>query len=1069
MKSKFTKILGVGLSVAVLLSLLVMASPSAPASAGVGTLRFDIIPLPKFGSAGNFVLQPNTDLGPIAFAPSGNVTFASANLTTANITDVLKSSDGGYTWTQQTGFRTAAVAASDNSSILDIEVSPQFATDGTVFVATSNGVYQSIDGGVTFTQITAAATLGGGNITNIDIALDSTSRLGLLIGTSTGSYGGNVWAYIPATTGLVYRAQGLSGVDVLAVAFSPKFASDGGIFCVAVDASGNTTFRASFGWTATGGGWGAAIGNATFRDPYGAALLATRARIAFPDDFTIGSLTSNIAFAGLVVGSPEGTTAEKGDLFKVTLSPLTSAALDLNVRGVPGVLTPSATNIWTVAVKGNAAAASILVGTNFWAPADYLGTNYWTAYYSLDSGVTWANAREKSPTGGGTGAMSGTVAGINTYVALAGDFATSKVALAATSDGGYQTSAVSRTADGGKSWNQISLIDYADATNAYYVTSISAVHPYATSNSLWMMTKAGTGYALYGSLWKTTNGGQTYERIFSYANPTATNNFYSFTVLATNLFIVDYTNGRFWKSTDATAASWPTIISAPGAGLSGVTIRDANTIWLGQGGSIWSTTNAGLTWVKPTTSLVTSALSSGFAFSGTNVIVASAYAVYISTDSGVNFASKLGVADPGYSYVVGFDPAFATNKFVYCNSVAGGPSGNGVYRIAVSTASPTSTAWERIDANATFAPGYTTVSPVVGFDLGGVYYVWDYATVNATADTGGIWRSTNPRDATTAVYPPQWEKFRLGLADGTALNYAGYSYGPNIIFGLNRSGTTTVAYYNQLVAMMDTLATGATLDTPADKAANVGISETTESLTLAVSLSWKAMTGATMYHVQVANDAAFVSKVTEFSTSALTQQLVEVFLSGRTYYWRVRVGSYNAANGMTSGAPLISPWSTARSFTTGVPYALELKIISPAVGSSGVSVTPTFTWTAVPGVTTYELVVSEDSTFAIIDFSRTADKAMFQTDEALAYKTTYYWRVRPAGGTWVYGVFTTEAKPVPTSPPITITQTQPPPITITVPTPVEAVPKYLLWIIIAIGAVLVIALIVLIIRTRRAA
>jgi len=38
-----------------------------------------------------------------------------------------------------------------------------------------------------------------------------------------------------------------------------------------------------------------------------------------------------------------------------------------------------------------------------------------------------------------------------------------------------------------------------------------------------------------------------------------------------------------------------------------------------------------------------------------------------------------------------------------------------------------------------------------------------------------------------------------------------------------------------------------------------------------------------------------------------------------------------------------------------------------------------------------------------------------------------------------------------------------------VPTPVEAVPKYLLWIIIAIGAVLVIALIVLIIRTRRAA
>jgi hypothetical protein len=1093
MKSKFARLLGVGLTVAVLASLLVAAAPGSPASADVGTLRFDVIPLPKVGSAGNFVLTPNTDLGPIAVAPDGKVMFASANLTTSGfVGDILKSGDGGYTWAQQTGFRTAAAAVSDTTCIVDIKVSPQFATDGTVFVATEAGVYQSIDGGVSFTRIIAAASLTTDEestpwVTNIDVTLDATGRLALLIGTATGDPYGNVWAYIPATTGLVYKAQwATSPGDVMAVAFSPKFASDGGIFCVVVDSTGNTTFRSSFGWTAQGGGWDTAIGKATFRDSSsttGAGIAAWHARIAFPDDFTVGSLTSSIAFVGICAGSGEGTVNEKGDLYKVTLAPLTSAATDLNVRGSTGVLTPSATDIWTVAVTGNAAAASIMVGTDYWAIADYLGVSYFTAYYSNDSGVTWANAREMSPTGGATGAAGGSgyaINGIETSVVLAPDFATSKVAWAATcDDSSYQTSALSRTSNGGACWTQISLIDYADTTNYYQVAAISAVSPYSTTHTLWMMTKmyyAGlAGYYRYGSLWKTTNAGQNYERLFSYANPTASDWFYAFSRLSTNVFVYDTGSvsgaNKFWRSSDATATSFPTVISGPYAGASGTTIRDANTIWLFSGGSIWSTTNGGLTWVKPTTSLVTSAPSSGFAFSGNDVIVAVNGAVYISTDGGANFASKLGLTDPGYSYVVGYDPGFATNKFVYCNVAA---TNGGIWRIAVDEAAPASTAWQRIDADPTYAPYSANVKPVVGFSLG-IYYAFDYSPVATHA--GGIWRSTNPTDDPNALYPPQWESFNTGLTAGTYFKYAGVSVLPNTLWGYNwgaGSSTTspvwdTVAYYNQLVAMADTLSSGVTQDIPADKAKDIGLSTSTESLVMSVTLAWKAMTGATMYHYQIATDSAFVSKVVEESTSATTKEIVGVLLPGNTYYWRVRVGNYGGTTaGVTDGAPLISPWSKTFSFTTGVPYALQLKIIAPASGATGVPVQPTFVWTAVPNVTTYELVVSEDPTFAIIDWSRTSDKPQYTADEALAYSTVYNWRVRFTGGDWVYGVFTTEAEPTTPAPPITIT-TQPAPTITVVPGPsTEAVPSYLLWIIIAIGAILVIALIVLIVRTRRA-
>jgi len=1169
MKSKISRMLGVVLPLVTVLVLAVTLFPaSAPtAEAGVGTLKFENIPLPKFGSTGNYVLTPGSDVGPIAVAPDGKVMFAAASfsegigyasavttnatmvvdityydqdyvsstvslslavgstsgtitltpdtgviditnivesVSTSNVsvssfnivssttsvvlgsfvdsddtiqtgiftegasllgkcTSVLKSGDGGYTWTLQSGFRTAA-GTTDATAIVGIKVSPQFAVDGAVLVATQKNIYQSVDGGVTFAVLNGIWSTDE-TISDMDVALDRTGRLAIIVGTAnTTGYAGDVYAYVPVTTGLSWKQQVVNGsstasptktLNVLAAAFSPTFANDEGIFAVAVSSANVTTFRSAFGRTASGGGWAAAIGDATFRDYLGAAFAATRARIAFPSDFSVGSLTANIAFVGLCAGT-EGAASEKGDVYKVTLQSLVSAATDLNIRGTPSVLTPTATNIWSIAVKGTAAAASIMVGTNYWIAADLLGVNYFTAYYSTDSGVTWANAREKSPTGGAAGAASGGLAGIQTNVVLAADFATSKIAWAATS--GVLTSAISRTSDGGKSWNQISLIDYGDTTYFYKTTSMKADTMYAKTQTLWIFTKTGSAYTANGALWRSTNGGSTYERLFSYANPTGTASLYSFSVVGTGIFIPDLTSGKFFRSSDM-GTSFPTIISAYAAGFTpAYYILDANTIWTAySGGAIWSTTNGGLTWVTPTTTIV-SGYPYFFNFSGKIVLVANTSGdIFISTDGGVTFAKRLGVSNAGSTTIYpAFDPGYATNKFVYANVIA---TSGGIWRIAVNEAAPDSTLWKRID-DGTVNPTYASVKPVVGFDLLGVFYNWDGSAVGSGA--GGIWRSVNPRDDPDGLYPPKFETVTAGLTTGDVLNYAGYAVYPNTIFAFNTFGTTFVAtatnYYNQLLAMADTLSAAVTQLKPADKAVGVGVTLNTTSLTLAAPLSWNAVVGALTYRWQVSTDAAFTSREFEATSAASVIDTGYTLLPGTTYYWRVRVET-----------PLISPWSVVRSFTMGVPYALELKITSPASGALNVPVKPTFVWTAVPGVTTYELVVSEDPTFAIIDFSRTSDKAYFQADEALKYSTTYSWKVRQAGGSWVFGIFTTEAKPVPPTSPFIITQPPATTVQVNVPAPVEAVPGYLLWIIIAIGAVLVIALIVLIVRTRRAA
>ncbi len=1068
MKNKLYKVLGVALPIVMVLALAITLLPAntPTAEAAVGQLRFERIPLPKLGADGNYFFASGTDLGPMAIAADGQVMFATADITdSANVSSLLKSTDGGHTWTLQDDFRDTATDNSDNTTIVAVKLSPDYTSDQTVFVATNKLVYQSVDGGKNFS---AMSQLWLPNpIVDMDVALDSTGRTSVIVGTittSTSTYGGEVYVYSPATTGLSWKAQSIGAYDVLAVAFSPNFAGDEGIFAVTLKANALQT-QASFGYTQGGGGWGLSIGPGTFIDSDGDNITATgtvRARIAFPDDFDVDSIGSNIGFVGFISGTTP--TAEKGDVYKVTFQSSSSSTEDMNVRGLVSTLR-TATNIYSIDVAGDAEAATVLVGTNYWSTA--VSNYYWTAYISNDSGETWSSATRMSPTGGATGTGS-PVTGVKAEVLLAPDYAASGIAYCATQDstGGVGTSALSRTIDKGVSWQQISLIDWANTTDNY---TISSQTNYSNDNFLIMLV---TGTTKYASLFETYNAGGTYERIFSYANEGIVNNMTTVAKTGDYVFAFNYLGDKFWRSSDK-GKTFPRIITAKSA-MTIYAIVGGDSIWTGHSdGKVWYTANAGRPWVEPDESEIDGSVSS-ISVSGSNALVSTtAGKLFVSIDGGVNF-KRVGVTNVSTGTLISFarDTNYATNKTVF--AVVRTANG-GVWKIEVNEDDPASTDWERIDTpSTTLNAGGDTVSPYLALLANGVFYTVDTANVTTGDVKGGLWRCTNPLNDPEGTDPPSFKRENAGLTNGAAWTYSTISGTSPYYIYYKSTQSSLVPYYNQLMALSDILNSAVTLSAPADKATGEGYVTSTVDLHREIILTWETKTGATSYHYQVGNDAEFKSLLTgneANSSTSGTQVSLTNFVAGKTYYWRLRVN-----------APFESPWSAVRSLTVASVTAV-FDISSPARGATNVDITPVLTWVPLDGAISYEIAVSKDSTFATADWSGSSIQTMVKAGKALDYATTYYWRVRgvtgpaPAEGTapsgaWATGIFTTMAKPVAATPAV-IVQKEPAPapqvqvVQVPVPGPAQAIPDYLLWIVIVVGAVLVIALVVLIVRTRR--
>jgi hypothetical protein len=277
-------------------------------------------------------------------------------------------------------------------------------------------------------------------------------------------------------------------------------------------------------------------------------------------------------------------------------------------------------------------------------------------------------------------------------------------------------------------------------------------------------------------------------------------------------------------------------------------------------------------------------------------------------------------------------------------------------------------------------------------------------------------------------------------------------------------------YYEQVLMFTDTLNTGVPLTTPTNNEIGVGLVPEGK-VHPETYLVWQEMAGATSYQWQLALDSAFksviISKPDQFVTAMTVGPLY--LTPNTTYYWRVRVAEW----GSVFGAPLISPWSDTWKFKTAIgAVSARPDLEAPWAGEEGVELVPTFEWSGIEWAVKYEFELSTDPTTGAEGYFTTSLKALtganalvstaWKSDITLQYNTRYYWHVIAIGvdtkTPWSdVGTFTTMSEPVPAPSP------QPP---VQIP-PVKEITPAWIWAIVIIGAILVIAVIVLIVTTRR--
>jgi hypothetical protein len=180
---------------------------------------------------------------------------------------------------------------------------------------------------------------------------------------------------------------------------------------------------------------------------------------------------------------------------------------------------------------------------------------------------------------------------------------------------------------------------------------------------------------------------------------------------------------------------------------------------------------------------------------------------------------------------------------------------------------------------------------------------------------------------------------------------------------------------------------------------------------------------------------------------------------GHLYYWRVRVldeATFDEVN---------SPWSEVRSFTIKAGFKVTTpyygpQLLSPDNGCACPCDTPiAFSWSPFKETTAYKISISANADMSapleedsnVVTTAYMAKKAKFECGKQ------YFWRVqavKPAPSEWsATFAFSIQARPP--APP-------------TPPEPKEPATPFWVWVVIAIGAILVIVTLVLIFKTRRA-
>lgn len=937
---------------------------------------------------------------------------------------LYKSINGGETWTDlsdATGLditNTQFVACAPDDTDLLIVV------DGTSDAASA---YVSEDGGIEFGGVSLPIT---GTTTNVDTVydVDLSAAVGgvhyaALCGIDQAGNGG-VWYYKLGIGGAWTAAHQLEGFntsattgygstnEAWALAFSPNFASDQ-VLTVATD-NGTTVFFEMLGvsTTAAASAWNEAAGFDNYpvamADKDGAVLdTVTDASVALAPTYLGGDEVERIAFVGI-----SGSVAERG-VYRL------QDYVDKHIMA-------DEQQIYSVAYDGTTVVAGENVGTNciVWRCSDPL-TTIPTFYPTTTT---------KAPSGA-----------MNPILAWRG---TSVVAATAGSE-----SAFSVSEDDGKSFNGISLID----------TSIATIDDMAVSadvGRVYLVTDDG----IDTSVWRRASD---FVRVLSI--PSDTNYIVRTAPDDPDVVYVAEKSGKdVYYGKEGGDDKWYSRRSAHNIQDMAVESQDVAYIAKASSDAVIKTTNSGFTWgAAEDTELAGGNIFSIKSLSEDNLIVGSTEGYVSYSTDGNDSWTKI---DKAISTTAGNTVVTAAGLAEGDLIIAGSSeAGSSLYRWKVGQSQ--SVPWKDILAQT--AAGYSPTNTINSVVLtSGVLY--------AGTDQGVIYRTLSSGVPDSMVNPVilAWSSTTAGTSMTTMDISATAQY-----VASDTTLTVWAASAGNLKSFQDVLAlpAAAPVQIAPDDATVVKMNPISGGVYV-VPVTWGHIAFASSYDVFLAYDPGFLQSVWGPPQSAgsvglptMTYNIDGSYLTpGTTYYWRVRTGS---------AGPLTSPFSTTRSFTVEATPAIAPQIGSPVNGGTVTSVNPAFSWSPVAGAKMYEFQLAVGTNFgAALHAEKLADTGI-RPAVKLDPGMTYFWRVRvvePQVGDWSSIANFTVAEPEEAPPPpVVVEQVPPPQINIPAAPPAQVIqlpeapappaqiaPGYI-WAIIIIGAVLVIAVIVLIVRTRR--
>jgi hypothetical protein len=657
------------------------------------------------------------------------------------------------------------------------------------------------------------------------------------------------------------------------------------------------------------------------------------------------------------------TGTDQGGVYclKGRAAPAFSTITNLKVTG----LNPE--DISSLSVGGNANEAKILAGS-----ADTP-----SIYFSNNAGAAWVSAA-KPPTGDSV-----------TGVLMSADFSTSGLAYT-TSSGPESAFSVSR--DQGNIWSQTGLIDTRIST----ILDLALSPDYTQDARLFLLTAD-----IQNSVWYSSNGGSAWQRIYytSFSRSDRIN-----LILLSpkysqngNVLLGGTSDGNpvIWKSENngqyftrhasVDPTGNPVNIDTWAITSDGILFVGS---YDGEKGIVYQTGPDSLSYIDKGIAgsqiLNSVVLSPDYGNDHTILAGNICGSVFFSNDNGLVFEPlPFDMANPPLSgnISVAFDTAYPQNKTVYA---ADDTEGKGIYRFIIGT----SRLWESIDAS---LPDQARIGQIT-ISQTGTLYALNRQPIDNTAIQGGIERSL---DSTAST--PVFETVTSGLQGGITLKKL-WMHGSTI--------WAADATNNNLMSFTDNLVTPIILNSPANGASGLDSAQ--------IALSWEPRNGAAAYHWQINNIADFSNLAKKFEGDTASPSVVLNSLdSNTTYYWRVR-----------SSLPVISPWSSIRSFNT---IKLEAPTLNQPGSTGTTSIMPIFKWSACANAENYELLVSKNDNFTEPAINKTDGKAcnanVWASDVVLEYSTVYYWRVRAVSAAAVsnwstVSLFTTEAASTPAPTPV---------------------------------------------------